>query len=534
MLKIKLLILGIIIFYTAIPASAIEPNDLLIIYNKNYEQSKEVAEYYAKKRAVPAINLIGVDLPEKEKISRETYEEDLYPHIYNAAASLKKAGRNPALLLVYGMPLVVSKADFPAVRQHKKQVIAKIEELTSILAQLNARLDELISNQIKPVKKSQAEGMDNLPDMLNKIQRTLAQTSEYRKKFPPESPLPKNVEEIESIIIRMVGLAPLVQEIERKANDKMDNILNLGVLMENQLLRVFFLGATFENAPELASTMRIARGLAGEAKFWYSLKDFDPGQESSASLESELSLILAEPYVKAKWLPNPFQKQFDKLHGIEQIRDKVLKVARLDAPTPASARRLVDDSLWAEDRGLKGVFYLDARGNGVKKMAKAYQVYDQYIQNLHTILKEKTHLPVVMDSNAEVFPENACPDTALYCGWYSRGKYVAAFKWQRGAVGFHVASSEAATLKDKDSQVWCKRMLEEGIAATLGPVQEPYLHSFPRPDHFFPLLLSGKAPLIDVYYRTIPLLSWRQVLIGDPLYNPFKKHPAIDLESGEN
>ncbi len=70
-------------------------------------------------------------------------------------------------------------------------------------------------------------------------------------------------------------------------------------------------------------------------------------------------------------------------------------------------------------------------------------------------------------------------------------------------------------------------MLEEGVAATLGPVSEPYLQSFPLPDVFFPLLMSGRHPLVEVYFRSIPYLSWRQVLVGDPLYTPFKNNPAI-------
>ena len=102
-----------------------------------------------------------------------------------------------------------------------------------------------------------------------------------------------------------------------------------------------------------------------------------------------------------------------------------------------------------------------------------------------------------------------------------------AFQWQKGAVGYHVASYEARTLKQPASQVWCKRMLEEGVAATLGPVTEPFLHSFPLPDQFFPILMSGKLTLLEVYFATVPQVSWMQILIGDPLYRPFKNRPAI-------
>jgi hypothetical protein len=61
----------------------------------------------------------------------------------------------------------------------------------------------------------------------------------------------------------------------------------------------------------------------------------------------------------------------------------------------------------------------------------------------------------------------------------------------------------------------------------LGPVAEPYLQSFPLPDQFFPLLMTGKLSLLEVYFLTVPHLSWMQILIGDPLYRPFKNHPAI-------
>ena len=53
--------------------------------------------------------------------------------------------------------------------------------------------------------------------------------------------------------------------------------------------------------------------------------------------------------------------------------------------------------------------------------------------------------------------------------------------------------------------------------------------SFPLPDEFFPLLLTRQTPLLEVYFRTLPYLSWMQILIGDPLYQPFKVHPAIRL-----
>ena len=62
----------------------------------------------------------------------------------------------------------------------------------------------------------------------------------------------------------------------------------------------------------------------------------------------------------------------------------------------------------------------------------------------------------------------------------------------------------------------------------MGPVHEPYLSAFPRPDEFFVALLCGKYSLVECYYRTKPFNSWVMVLIGDPLYNPYRTKPSID------
>jgi len=65
-------------------------------------------------------------------------------------------------------------------------------------------------------------------------------------------------------------------------------------------------------------------------------------------------------------------------------------------------------------------------------------------------------------------------------------------------------------------------MLEKGVAATIGPVYEPYVESFPVPEIFFSLLIDGYLSLAECYFISTPFLSWQMVLIGDPLYRPFK------------
>jgi hypothetical protein len=59
---------------------------------------------------------------------------------------------------------------------------------------------------------------------------------------------------------------------------------------------------------------------------------------------------------------------------------------------------------------------------------------------------------------------------------------------------------------------------------TLGSIVEPYLDAFPLPSQLFTLLLTGRYALVEAYYLTTPYVSWRMVLIGDPLYNPWRHH----------
>ncbi len=255
------------------------------------------------------------------------------------------------------------------------------------------------------------------------------------------------------------------------------------------------------------------------------------GKETHAALDSELSLLWWNDYPLYRWVLNPMCWRVRHSELAATIDEKlmvqpVVMVARLDAPTPKIVRRMIDDAIAMEEKGLDGKFYIDARG--LPAAETGYGEYDEDLRHLADLLR-KTSVPVVLDNKPDLFGPGQCPDAVLYCGWYSLGKYVDAFTWKRGAVAYHIASSEAVNLHDPKGQYWCKRMLEEGVAATLGPVAEPYLQSFPRPHDFFGLLLTGKYTLVECYYHTVAFLSWMQTLLGDPLYTPFGKHPQLEV-----
>jgi len=247
-------------------------------------------------------------------------------------------------------------------------------------------------------------------------------------------------------------------------------------------------------------------------------------RDQRAAVDSEIALVQNQTYPLKKWLANPFFVGFHQQRNqLPLNKDQVLFVSRLDAPTPEIVRRLIDDSLDAEKLGLSGQAYFDARWPlPDKKNLQGYALYDASIHRAADVTEKLSSLPVHLNQQEALFQTGEAPQAALYCGWYSLGKYVDAFAWQKGAVGYHIASSECTTLKKPGSQVWCKRMLEDGVAATIGPVAEPYVQGFPLPELFFGFLLDGYYTLAESYFLSIPYLSWQMVLIGDPLYRPFR------------
>ncbi len=547
---------------TTTTASALTPEEILIVYNSSLPASKEVALYYQTKRNVPKDNLIGLELDDSESITYTDYFKKMVPVIKTALKRFYEQRSippqkpdikvQPVLLLVYGTPLYIEQTDETSDHQVLNKLIAfKIKEYERLVAQLNARLEFLVQKlppetktatppdedaQIDSEQKnSSTESLQSLAKLIDSTVKRMAE-AEISKKNPGL------YIQISSVIIRLTGIEPAVKTIKKQlAAEKetpLERVFNEPLLKWDAIFKWEWAQSTFQgvlpnNAMERATLARLTNGIAGELKYWKNLQTvYIPDDWSLAAVDSELSLILRGPHQRVGWLPNPFFNFYNNWSYIKFMRKATIMVGRLDAPTPELAKRLVDDAIEIENKGLEGVFYIDARGlssDDKKNKGKDYGRFDRYLVNLHDVVKKYGSMPVVLNDQPELFQDGDCPDAALYCGWYSLAEYVDAFEWQKGAVGFHIASGEAKTLKKAESNVWCKRMIEDGVAATLGPVREPYLASFPRPDIFFPLLMTGKAPLLEVYYRTLPHLSWRQILIGDPLYTPFKNKPAIDL-----
>jgi uncharacterized protein (TIGR03790 family) len=512
-------------------ALALEAADLVVVFNRHVPESQAVAAYYAARRQVPPANVVGVEVSTTEDMSRQEFDQKLAPPVRERAAILQAQGRTPAVLLVYGIPLRVPGPPATRADQELKELAAvKVAEYQKLVLQSVRNLDRL-TGAAPPAGAPPDKLTYPTRELLTLALKSCARGADFLNQEPAAPEKQAARQEVTNLMIKLGGTSPegraLLARTAQGPGRPRQGLLGGDASMQADFQEARFRGILPQTARDTAAAIGSANGLIGELKFWDEARRLYDKPQRLAAVDSELTLIMAGPCQSSGWLPNPFNLAYEPLSAIRRVRARTLMVGRLDGPTPAIARRLVDDALEVEKTGLTGVLYIDGRGLASKGEPGSYAWFDQHLVHLADLVKKYGEMQVVLDHKAPVFSPGSCPQAALYCGWYSVRKYVPAFQWQKGAVGYHVASYEARTLKQPASQVWCKRMLEEGVAATLGPVTEPFLHSFPLPDQFFPILMSGKLTLLEVYFATVPQVSWMQILIGDPLYRPFKNRPAI-------
>src|SRR5215471_9693010 len=104
-------------------AAALEPGEVVLIVNRNMPESAEVAEHYRQKRQIPSKNVISLDLPTTEDISRRDYDTKLVAPL--RAALKERKEKIKVLLCIYGVPLRVGAAELSA---KDRAEVAKIDE----------------------------------------------------------------------------------------------------------------------------------------------------------------------------------------------------------------------------------------------------------------------------------------------------------------------------------------------------------------------------------------------------------------------
>ncbi len=248
-------------------------------------------------------------------------------------------------------------------------------------------------------------------------------------------------------------------------------------------------------------------------------KDLPPGplDENAASVDSELVALGVLAKQSRGVVTNPYYKSTQPFNKVPLT--PMYLVGRIDGPSKAVAKRLIDDAIAVEKEGLYGKAYIDL----AQKTDGGYKVGEDWLINAGATL-ETRGFPVIVDQWAPTLPTNyPMADCALYFGWYTAtadGPFAnPAFRLRKGAVACHIHSFSATTIRS-DTQAWCGPLLAHGACGTLGNVFEPYLGLCANLDIFADRLTSG-FNLAEAAWSSTQMLSWMSVVIGDPLYRPF-------------
>jgi uncharacterized protein (TIGR03790 family) len=247
-------------------------------------------------------------------------------------------------------------------------------------------------------------------------------------------------------------------------------------------------------------------------------------RRNEAAVDSELALLplIQEKHPLNGWLRNPVYGMtnaaaLDPTNG-------VLMVARLDGPSPAIARGLVDKALEAETHGLWGRAYFDLRNT----TAPGLKMGDDWIRAASEICR-RLGFETVVDENEGTFPAGfPMSHIALYLGWYDEnvsGPFAQpAVEFMPGAFAYHLHSFSACSLR-VTNRYWVGPLLAKGAAITMGCVAEPYLAGTPDVATFVSRLVYSGFSFGEAAYASQRLLSWQTTVVGDPLYRPFGRNP---------
>lgn len=243
-----------------------------------------------------------------------------------------------------------------------------------------------------------------------------------------------------------------------------------------------------------------------------------PLRTNEGAVDSELTLLATNCPPIAALLPNPVFSANTEAE-VEEAVHVVIPVGRLDGVTVDDAKALVDRALAAERDGLAGRAYVDIRGD----VSDAYKVGDEWMEACAVELAA-LGFDTDVDRAGGTIPAYARFDApVLYFGWYAsdiNGPFAApGFRFPPGAIALHIHSFSAKTLRSP-TQGWTGPLVAKGVTATVGNVGEPYLEFTHRPNLLLHALAQGK-PLGVAALRSINALSWKGIVVGDPLYRPF-------------
>lgn len=535
-----LLVLGALL--SAAPSFALEPDEIALVVNSRVPESRALAELYTKERHIPDGRIIEISLDPGSTISPaeempfDAYEGSVAAPVRSFLEGHDLKDRVRCLVTFWGMPIRIGrKAQTEAGKRESEAIGKELNDARASIAKDLAALEQSAA-ELDPSFKPQAG--EELPRLARRLDVALGVIARSLPTIKERASRDARYAQLATAAERLVGADRATQLMSQPGvalfsprppgPQEVATAQSRVAEIEAQIARTQSDTATADDRRKARALARDNLGQVGLAFLATAQLQAISVDQTESALDSELSLLWWRDYPRARWVQNPLEwKTQLALRQRHAVPPPALMVTRLDGPSEQIVRNLILTAGKVESEGLKGIVAIDARGNTENN---GYGQFDQRLRDLAGFLGKKGNLKIAFDNTEALFPPHSLQDIALYCGWYSLRNYSSPGSFSPGAVGYHVASFELLSLRRPNEHGWVRGLLSEGVVGTLGPVSEPYLESFPPPNEFFPLLLTGRMTLAEVYWRTVPWSSWMQTCIGDPLYNPYKLHPPLDAK----
>ena len=517
--------------------AALEPSNLLLITNKNNPESRKLAEFYAASRKVPDRRILELDLPDADELPFDAYENRVIPPVREFLAAGDLQAKVTCLVTFYGVPLRIAPRVNTAADTVEEATLKQDREKALDQIRTIVQNSETMARQFEPEFSVGAD--QSFAALTARDTAARAVIARHVMKINDMAEFQAVMDRVEAMLAPLIGVAtPLQRRMQalapfanrwtpaqkQEAESLRDQLLKMRAQFDNLQAR----RAQADARAKLRSLVKEQLGLLEYVRLLDGMIAYFNTDSTGAAFDSELALLHWNYYLRAKSLPNPLAYKSERAD-----LPPILMTFRLDAPQPDTVRDLIRASIKTETEGLGGEVVIDAGGHlSIDSNNAGYVAFDKTLHNLADLVRAKTSLHMVLDERRDVLGEHSIKNPiAIYCGWYALQNYTPPGAFASGAVGYHVASFELTALHKSNGRQWCAGLLNDHIAATLGAVNEPFLNAFPPPDEFFPLLFTGKLNLAEVYWKTTPMVSWQIAMIGDPLYNPFKSHPALTTDA---
>ena len=515
------------------------PDQIALVVNQSVPDSLKLARQYAAARGIPDGRIISLDVPSGNDIEFDRYETYVVPQIRAFLRDHHLDKKVRCLVTFYGVPFRIrDRTDTGAEKQElaglRERLATALRQAAPVVQREETLARTLDPGFTPPPRVPQQAQIETFASRYRLANRAIA-THLAAATQPAERQ--QYVTEMVASMALLGGNADLVDFAQPRGTptspDTAARLQRWQTLRDDvtQAAKELFVQEQSRFDPDArADVRRITSqyfGLIRLCEVLQSQIDYLTPGTTNAAFDNELALLWLSYYPRnGPWI-NPLRYSVTN-----PAAALTLMVSRLDAPDAPTVARMIDVSVQVEKQGLHGCLAINSYGYPNHLATNGQDEYAKYAMKFHDLgklIRAAGNIPVVEEYTG-YFSNHEVADTALYAGWYSVRHYRPGMSFSAGAVGYHIASFELLSLHEPTETGWVHGLLSDGVVATLGPVAEPYLLGFPPPDEFFPLLMTGKLTLAEVYWKTEPTASWMMCLIGDPLYTPYKTNPALKVE----